>query len=96
MIEAMACGTPVVATRQGAAPELVTHDMTGFLAGTVDALAKAVDAAGQLNRQRCRGSVARRFSMDRMASDHETFYHQVINARHARQAGGLLPGAVVV
>jgi glycosyltransferase involved in cell wall biosynthesis len=43
MVEALACGTPVVATHHGAAPELVDHGLTGFIAGTVTDLAAAVN-----------------------------------------------------
>jgi glycosyltransferase involved in cell wall biosynthesis len=81
MVEALACGTPVVATHHGAAPELVDHGLTGFIAGTATDLAAAVNQVEGLDRQACRDAVERDFSMHRMAADHAAFYRTVVDTR---------------
>ncbi|HVA76086.1 MAG TPA: glycosyltransferase family 4 protein [Acidimicrobiales bacterium] len=78
MIEALAYGTPVVATPMGAAPEIVKHGKTGFICSGEVALAKAVAASANLDRNECRKDVAGRFSADRMVADHLNFYENVI------------------
>lgn len=83
MVEAMACGTPVVATPQGAAPEIVEDGHTGALCTGVDDLAWGVEFAATIDRETCRRSVERHFSMDRMAVDHEDFYRRVLRGRAA-------------
>lgn len=81
MIEALACGTPVVATPRGAAPEIVRHAETGFL-GPVADLADHLLAAPSLDRARCRADVEERFSAQRMVADHIALYSDLI-AHHA-------------
>jgi len=81
MVEALACGTPVITTPRGAAPEIVDHGTTGFLAsGTDDAVAAVAWAAG-LDRRACRAAVEDRFSEGRMVADHLTFYRDVLAGR---------------
>src|SRR5581483_464213 len=74
MIEAMACGTPVVATPRGAAVEIVDEGTTGLLAEDVDGLAAAVERIGELDRKRCSEHARQRFSADRMAEGYEAVY----------------------
>jgi glycosyltransferase involved in cell wall biosynthesis len=81
MIEALACGTPVVASRIGSAPEIVDHGVTGFLAAGEEATAAALLQAGGLDRRMCRQAVARRFSADRMVQNHLRFYREVLEQR---------------
>lgn len=90
MAEALACGTPVVGTGRGAAPEIIDHGTTGYLAGTVDGLVRGVVVADQLDRRECREAVVSRFSMQRMARDHEAFYRSVLSRRRALGSGGRL------
>jgi glycosyltransferase involved in cell wall biosynthesis len=78
MVEALACGTPVVATPMGAAPEIVEHGRTGFVCSGEANLAKAVVASTDLDRNECRMAVAVRFSADRMVADHLALYEKVI------------------
>lgn len=77
MIEALACGTPVVATRWGSVPEIVTDGETGFIRTGVTALAEAVLAAADLSRVRCRRRAEERFSMERMVRHHVEVYRRV-------------------
>jgi glycosyltransferase involved in cell wall biosynthesis len=78
MVEALACGTPVVAAGAGAAPEIVVPGDCGFLASDVTGLVEAVTRVGTIDRARCRLRVEEHFSMERMAVDHERFYRSVI------------------
>jgi glycosyltransferase involved in cell wall biosynthesis len=77
-IEALACGTPVIATPCGAAPELVEHNTTGYIATTAADLVAAVAAVERLDRRGCRLQADQRFSMERMADRHDTLYRAVI------------------
>ena len=74
MVEALACGTPVVATSRGAAPEIVQDGVVGAIADDLDQLCEATLLAAQLNRSECREFVAHHFSASRMAQQHETLY----------------------
>jgi glycosyltransferase involved in cell wall biosynthesis len=85
MVEALACGTPVITTPRGAVSEIVDHGITGFLTSTTEAAVTAVGAAAELDRRACRAAVETRFSARRMVADHLALYHDVISA-HVRTA----------
>jgi glycosyltransferase involved in cell wall biosynthesis len=70
MIEAMACGTPVLAFPEGAAPEVVADGSTGFLCEDEDAMVRAIDRLGELKRADCRLAVEGYFSTQRMVAEH--------------------------
>jgi glycosyltransferase involved in cell wall biosynthesis len=94
MIESLACGTPVLATRRGAAPEIVDHGVTGVL-GDEDALVAAVGRLGDLDRDRCRAAVADRFSTTRMVEEHLDLFARILAARDAgRRAAARRPTPV--
>jgi len=78
MIEALATGTPVVATPRGAAPEIVDHGKTGFLVADDRGLAAALSAVADLDRPACRRAAEERFSLERMAADHLALYARVL------------------
>lgn len=78
MIEALACGTPVVATPEGSAPELVAEGKTGFLASSDDQLVDALRNAPLLDREACRRQAEARFGLDRMAADHLRLYRHLV------------------
>jgi glycosyltransferase involved in cell wall biosynthesis len=80
MIEAMACGTPVIAFRCGSVPEIVDPGTTGFVVGTVDEAVAAVARIGELDRGRIRRVFERRFSAHRMAADYEDVYAALASA----------------
>jgi glycosyltransferase involved in cell wall biosynthesis len=77
MVEALACGTPVIATPAGAAPEIVEDGVTGYLRVEEPDLVAALDAAGGLDRAACRRSVERRFALPRLAREHLGLYNCV-------------------
>lgn len=79
MAESLAAGTPVVVPPRGAAPEIVTDRRTGFLYHSELAAVAAVGAVGGLSRATCRAEAESRFSIDRMAADHERLYRAVLN-----------------
>ncbi len=77
MVEAMACGTPVIATRRGSVPEIVVDGETGFIVDDVAGAARALGRVGQLDRTRCRRLVIDRFSVDRMVNGYVEAYERV-------------------
>lgn len=81
MVEAMASGTPVVATRNGAAPELVEDGVTGFLADDVEGMADAVRRSGEIDPERCAERARDRFSAARMAGGYVSVYRAAIERR---------------
>jgi glycosyltransferase involved in cell wall biosynthesis len=83
MIESLACGTPVVVTPSGAAPEIVDDGVTGFIRRGEGALAAAVQQVHELDRAACRAAAEARFSNVRMAADHSAFYAEVAARRPA-------------
>lgn len=84
MVEALACGTPVVGTPCGAAPEIVDHGITGLLRTDPDRLADALDQISMIDRRACRAAVEDRFSMARMARDHAVAYADLVKDDRAR------------
>jgi glycosyltransferase involved in cell wall biosynthesis len=80
MAEALACGTPVIGTRRGAVPEVVTHGSTGFVCDTVDDMVTAVQNIGRLSRSTCRERCEQCFSGRAIVDDYEALYRQ-----HARE-----------
>jgi len=84
MAEAMACGTPVVAFRRGAAAEVVAHDRTGFLVDDLDSMVEAVRRADQIDPRLCRRHVAEKFGPDKMANGYLRLYQQILQRAPAR------------
>lgn len=81
MIEALACGTPVVATPLGSVPEIVDDGITGFVRATEAELAAVLPHVGQLDRARCREVARTRFSIGRMVEDHVALYRTLMSER---------------
>ena len=84
MIEALACGTPVLAFAEGAAPEIVDHGRTGYLCvDEADMVARVAEVV-TLDRRACRADVARRFSTERFVERHIDVYRRVLARQHDR------------
>ena len=80
MVEAMACGTPVIAWRCGSVPEIVEHGVTGFIVDSIDAATAAVPLAMQLDSAAVRLRFEARFTAERMAKDYLRVYRALIDA----------------
>ena len=78
MTEAMACGTPVVAWRNGSVPEVVADGETGFIVSSVEEMAAAFDRVGDLDPRVMRARVMERFSDEAMVAGYERVYERVV------------------
>ena len=90
MVEAMACGTPVVATRRGSVPEVIHDGRTGIIVDDVDDLPAAIARADELDPHACRERVAAHFDLPVMGAGYERIYQRVLDrssrTRRAAQA----------
>ena len=84
MIEALASGTPVLAFKEGAAPEIVDHGVTGFLCVDEEDMVAQLGRIDEIDRKACRASVEESFSRERMVADHVALYERLISGRLAR------------
>jgi glycosyltransferase involved in cell wall biosynthesis len=83
-IEAMACGTPVITLKRGAAPEIVQHGQTGFVVKSIAEMIAAVGRVGELNRGDCRERAKTAFSTTTMVDGYEAAFQKIIR----KQPGG--------
>jgi glycosyltransferase involved in cell wall biosynthesis len=81
MVEAMACGTPVVARPAGAAVEIIVDGETGFLRESIDDLAHAVQEVDRCDPAACRSRVEQHFSADRMVDGYERLFERIVSGR---------------
>jgi glycosyltransferase involved in cell wall biosynthesis len=81
MIEAMACGTPVVAHRRGSVAEVIDQGVTGFHAASMDALPEMVGQALKLDRREVRRHAENRFGYRAMVGEYETLYRSLIGKK---------------
>ena len=89
MIEALACGTPVIARPCGSVPEVLEDGRTGLIGDSVDALVAAVAQVDRLSRVECRRQFERRFTVTSMVDRYEQVYHRLIALRYgARTSNG--------
>ncbi len=84
MIEAMACGTPVLAWRNGAVPEVVEDGLTGYIVDSLDAAVAKVPALTALDRTQVRRRFEARFSVFRMTQDYLEVYRSLARPLLAR------------
>jgi glycosyltransferase involved in cell wall biosynthesis len=78
MIEALACGTPVIAWRNGSVPEVIDDGVTGFIVDSIEEAAQAVERMPELSRRVCREMFETRFDASRMARDHVQIYQRLL------------------
>lgn len=74
LIEALACGTPVLAYRCGSIPEIIEDGVTGFICDNLDGMVAAIDRLPLIRRERCRDSFKTRFTVERMVQDYLGLY----------------------
>jgi glycosyltransferase involved in cell wall biosynthesis len=101
MIEALACGTPVIAWPHGSVPEVIEEGRTGFLVETVGEAVAAVDNVGRLSRELCRWTFEQRFEARHMACEYERVYqclveHRALELTPAYAAAGVANGRLGV
>jgi glycosyltransferase involved in cell wall biosynthesis len=78
MIESMACGTPVIATRHGAVPEVIEDGRTGVIVEEHAEMAGVIDQADAIDPMECRRYVEERFSKERMVAEYEAAYEKAL------------------
>lgn len=81
MVEAMACGTPVIAYPQGSVPEIVEEGLTGFIVEDIPQAVRALEKIPRFDRARCRAAFERRFSAERMAREYAAIYERLMAKR---------------
>ncbi len=85
VVEAMACGTPVIASRRGSMTEVIEHGVNGFLVDSNEEAVQAIAAVGSLDRKAVRASVERRFHVDRMADEYLALYERILASESSRK-----------
>ena len=78
VVEALACGTPVIACNRGSMPELIDDGVTGFLVNNVDEAVNAISRIGEIDRAACRAAVSERFTVERMADRYLDLYRSLL------------------
>jgi len=78
MIEAMACGTPVIAFRRGSVPEVVVNNKTGFIVDTIDEMVAVVKKIDKINRADCRKHVEKNFTIEHMVDRYEEEFLKLV------------------
>lgn len=81
VIEALACGTPVVAFRKGSMPELIDDGKNGFLVNNVDEAIEAVKQVDNIDRQACRDKIEAQFTKERMCQKYIELYERILSHR---------------
>lgn len=77
MVEALACGTPVVAFRRGSVPEIIQDGINGFIVDNIDEMVEAVKKTETISPAKCRASVEKRFSVSRMVDEYEAVFEKI-------------------
>jgi glycosyltransferase involved in cell wall biosynthesis len=87
MIEALSCGTPVIAFRGGSVDEVIEDGVSGFVVESVDEAVEALGRIGELDRERCRSVFESRFTVKRMVADYLKVYRQLQRSKNASNEG---------
>ncbi len=91
MIEALACGTPVIARPCGSVPEVLRHRVSGFVESSVDDLVDAVHKVHEISRRTCRDEFERRFTAEVMADNYEEVYYRLAHISRTVQRNAAQP-----
>ena len=91
MIEALACGTPVIARPCGSVPEVLRNGISGFIESSIDDLVDAVHKVRDIPRRTCRDEFERRFTAEVMADNYEQVYYQLADMRRIAQGTAVRP-----
>ena len=86
LIEALACGTPVLAYRRGSIPEIIEDGVTGFVCEGLDEMTAAIQRIPEIDRGRCRSTFEQRFTVERMAQDYVRLYERLIDTTDKKEA----------
>lgn len=84
-IEAMACGTPVISLRRGAASEIIEHGKCGFICDSVQEMAEAVEKIDAIDRNECRKRIATQFSIEQMVDGYENVFMKMADKTKSTQ-----------
>jgi glycosyltransferase involved in cell wall biosynthesis len=79
VVEALACGTPVIACNRGSMPELIEDGVTGFLVNNADEAVEAIGRIGEIDRAACRAAVTRRFTVAHMTDRYLALYQSILD-----------------
>jgi len=79
IIESMACGTPVIAFKEGSMPELIEHGKTGFLVDSAEEAVRALKKIKRVSRSYCREYVKKNFPLKRMVNRYERLYKKILS-----------------
>lgn len=97
MVEALACGTPVIGLARGAVPEVIKHGITGFVVQSPGDIPESITRLKRINRRNCRTDAVARFSDRVIVSQYESLYHALLEKRGRpvhRQSRDVAPGLV--
>lgn len=86
LIEALACGTPVLAYRRGSIPEVIEDGVTGYVSDSLNGMAAAVSQVSLLDRARCRQAFEDRFTVERMVQAYVRIYERIVRAADGLEA----------
>ncbi|PIV00193.1 glycosyl transferase [Candidatus Shapirobacteria bacterium CG03_land_8_20_14_0_80_39_12] len=81
LIEAMACGTPVIGMNLGSIPEVIEDQKTGFVVNTLEEAEVAIKKIDQISRKDCRERVEKHFTVEKMVDEYEKVYHQILEKK---------------
>lgn len=87
MIEALACGTPVIVRRCGSSPEVITHGVSGFICDDKQDFINAIQNIDTISRASCRREFEQRFTLGHMTEKYEGLYRNIISSSNARHSG---------
>jgi hypothetical protein len=88
MVEAMACGTPVIALKRGSVPEVVRDGITGFVVENLEEMCQATNWLDDIDPYACRGHVTENFSAGRMTDNYLAAYRQIMCSEGKKGSDG--------